>query len=160
MPSASYVVVGVGIGLFLSIARQRSWYSAVRGVLGVVTIGAAFIVAVALTPQFLDATAWHNRSPWRETILFGTMLAGMACRSLAEAIEARRSQIAATARAGRRPPLRVDWWEFAYPFLVSAITFAPVVESPIAQKIGFGAIAFSFQNGFFWQTILKRSAPR
>jgi hypothetical protein len=85
----------------------------------------------------------------------------MVARSLTEAIEQRRAAIEAARSAGkgsRRPRLRLDPWEFSYPLFVSVVVFAGVRAAAGGAPLTVATMLLSFQNGFFWQTILRRQS--
>jgi hypothetical protein len=98
----------------------------------------------------LGTDSWYNQSPYKEAILFALMLAGMASRTLSLAIEQSRQS-----DGSRR--VNVDLWDFVYPFLVAFITFGAVMAQIGSTELSLTNLVFAFQNGFFWQTIMKSS---
>src|SRR5262249_31563956 len=107
------------------------------------------------SPVFLgDSSAnapLYDTSPWKEIILFGLMIFGMAARTLSLAIEQRR-------RAKGKPhELDIDVWDFVYPFLVSFITFGAIMGQIGSSPLSLTSMVIAFQNGFFWQTRMKPS---
>jgi len=93
------------------------------------------------------------RSPWRELLLFGVMVLGMAGKYFWDLIERRRES--RRAKGSRSPKLQFDWLDFLQPLLISGIVFAGVLREGPHEAVG--SVLFSFQNGFFWQTVLKRT---
>ena len=116
-------------------------------------------VAVVNEPEFLGPSrSWFDLSPWRDLLLFTALLAGMAARSMTEAIERRRLVIEAARVSGKKvhnPRLKLDPWEFSYPLFVSVVVFEGVRQAT-GNASTLTALLLSFQNGFFWQTILRR----
>lgn len=86
--------------------------------------------------------------------MFAAMLLGMAAKYLWEAIERRRDKIKNSKQEGSRISLDFDFWDFVQPVLVSAIVFSAVLTAN--RQISFDAVLFSFQNGFFWQSVFTR----
>ena len=76
------------------------------------------------------------------------MLLGMAARTLSLAIEQSR-------RGDNIRQLNVDLWDFVYPFLVAFITFGAVMAQVGSSALSLTGLIFAFQNGFFWQTLMK-----
>ena len=91
---------------------------------------------------------FFSKIPWLEIGLYFVMLIGMASKYLFDAIGEKN-----------RRKIKFNKWQFIKPFLVSPMIFAAVYS--IITEIGsaFLLLMFSYQNGFFWQTILYKIAP-
>jgi len=90
-------------------------------------------------------------------ILFVSMLIGMAVRYFTKAIEERRDKLIkwrTSGSGGKRPTLEIDKGEFAYPLLLSAITFGALLSQLKSDQVTLENVLLSFQTGFFWQTLL------
>jgi hypothetical protein len=151
-----YFIFGISLALLILAATKRiakTWK-----VLLVLAAAAISVVGWATWPdqRFLSTDAWHDTTPLREAVLFALMLAGMAARTLSVAIEQRRVA-ASTSADGSPPPVRLEAWDFLYPFLVSFITFGAVIEFVGAEPLKIPQLILAFQNGFFWQTVVNRS---
>ncbi len=159
----NFLALGFPVGLLL-ICRATSKIGRPWRLLGLI-LGSALLLGVAYfiaTPKALSDDVWCNRSPWKEGLLLITMLAGMAARSLDQAIELRSRQMAQLQDTGtrrRKPRLRLDSWDFSRPFLVALPTFGGLLGQIDDQDLGWVLITLAFQTGFFWQTVLKKSAP-
>jgi hypothetical protein len=94
-------------------------------------------------------------SPWKELILFGSMVAGMMSKYLWDLIEVRRS-LRLKRGLEVKVPIGFDIWECIQPLLVAGIVFTTVLST--AKTLTFPLILLSYQNGFFWQTILRKGA--
>jgi hypothetical protein len=96
------------------------------------------------------------QSPWKELLLFLAMLLGMTAKCLWDLIEVRRCKNASRREGEPKIGIEFDFWDFVQPLLVAAMVFAGV----IAAVKGFSATSFlfSFQNGFFWQAVLKQKS--
>jgi hypothetical protein len=57
-------------------------------------------------------------------------------------------------RQGNSPGLEFDMWEFAYPMLLSAITFSSLLPQLKGDGLTLENTLLGFQTGFFWQTLL------
>jgi len=77
-------------------------------------------------------------------------------RVLRRRIAGRERRTERKQRPTRKAKLRFDAWEFVYPFLFSAITFGVVLSATEQTPLGFASGLLSFQNGFFWKTMLAR----
>jgi len=90
------------------------------------------------------------------------MVLGMMVRYFAYAIEQRRDRIAELRRTSQADPqvrLQFDLWEFSYPLLFSVVTFGGLLGQVKDGDLTVANVMLSFQSGFFWQTLLKKSAP-
>lgn len=150
-------------GLAAMSLSAMSW-TRLSTMLGIILgLGFAALCGVSLwffrEPVFLrEADEWWKASPWREIVLFGSMIAGMTARYLTVLIEARRRRMAKVGFAKRgRIGIRFDGWEFAYPLLISVVTFSTVVAQTGAEDLSLANVLLSFQTGFFWETVLARS---
>lgn len=84
------------------------------------------------------------------------MIIGMMIRYITKAIEKRKKQIKKTKSDISKSKIEFDKWEFAYPFLLSFLTFAALMQIIQDDSITFSNSVISFQFGFFWQTILNK----
>jgi hypothetical protein len=80
---------------------------------------------------------------WAGLAYFGAMLVGMAAHTAFNSIRRRRRC---------RAPV-FDTWAFVEPALVAPIVFLGVRGFIPGEHFTFEALLFSFQNGFFWQTV-------
>jgi hypothetical protein len=140
---------------FLVIVSRR--WSMKWKILVVVALGAIAFIAFDI-PYVSVITRepnlnWYARSPQKEMMLFFAMIVGMVSKFLWDSIELRRSRT----NQGRRTRLQLDLWDFVQPLLVSGIVFAFVLAN--TGKISAAALLFSYQNGFFWQTIFRKQSP-
>jgi hypothetical protein len=85
-------------------------------------------------------------SPWTSLIYFAAMVLGMVAQVIFRSIQQRR---------GRQAPT-IDKWEFVKPALVAPIVFITVYHNITTVHITAIMLLFSFQNGFFWQTVLRK----
>ena len=145
----AYFIVGAVIAAGLIIcSTSRSFRD--RLLLSLPVLLAATIVTLSFEPsQFLDGGSWFQHSPQKEVCLFVAMILGMSARTLSVAIQAYQRAPVKTRK------LKVDLWDFVLPFLVSFITFGAVVAAVGGEELGIRSLVFAFQNGFFWQTLIK-----
>jgi hypothetical protein len=86
------------------------------------------------------------------------MLLGMMTRYLVSLIEERREKLVELTKSGQQNPkvnLRFDVWEFSYPLLFSVMTFGGLLSQIKDDTLTVANVVLSFQNGFFWQSLLK-----
>lgn len=155
---ASFIVIGIfAAACAWLIQRGEPRYSKLALSLFIVIAVAGGGFYFLSGPATLGPEHWWEISPWREMTLFVSLLLGMAIRYLTKAIEERREKLAewrAAGSSGNRPGIEVDKWEFAYPLLVSAITFGTLLSQIKNNQLTMENVLLSFQTGFFWQTLL------
>jgi hypothetical protein len=134
------------------------WSLVLLGVVAVLTM----LTFVSAPPGTLGERRWYQESPAAECLLFVAMLFGMAASYLTKQIERRRIRIEEKRKLSdvSVTPLEFDLWEFSYPMLVSVITFGAILQNIGEKPIDLASMILSFQTGFFWQTVLARSAPK
>jgi hypothetical protein len=147
-----YLLPGAGFLLVLLIASF--WQSGLSKLFTL--IGAAFVgflvwcvlllVERLLSVQFLvQEGALAERSPWTSLVYFAAMVAGMLAQTVWDALHKRQPNQAPT----------FDKWEFVKPGLVAPIVFIAVYQTISDPAFKVMTLLFAFQNGFFWQTVLK-----
>jgi hypothetical protein len=121
--------------------------AASAGLLGYLGLwGAEHLLSIRfLAPNPAENPA-AEASPWSGLAYFVTLVIGMLAQALWQAIQRRR---------GQHPPA-FDKWEFIKPALVAPIVFLAVYHNISEPKITTVMLLFSFQNGFFWQTVLRK----
>lgn len=92
-------------------------------------------------------TSDQNVVPWVGVAYFVTMVLGMLAHTTWDAISKRK--------AGKDPIF--DRWLYLRPALVAPIIFIAVLKLVGGTSFDFAALLLSFQNGFFWQTILSKA---
>ena len=155
----TFVVCGVLVSLIIWFLQRSRWKTWIRVLCAAVTLVAlAIFIYVSSAPVTLGAEeSWYKTSPYIEMVFFALMLAGMAARYVARAIEARRDKIAELAKQSSsfaKPKLEFDIWEFSYPLLVSVVTYGALLTQLKERTLSTENAILSFQTGFFWQTIL------
>jgi hypothetical protein len=89
----------------------------------------------------------------KDLALFVAMLCGMVAKYLYDRIEERRLKNETRMAHEPKYGIQFDFWDFIQPVFVSASIFILVIGQK-QKRIPFDLLAlFSFQNGFFWQTI-------
>ncbi|WP_298257289.1 hypothetical protein [Bradyrhizobium sp.] len=84
---------------------------------------------------------------WTSLVYFVAMVVGMIAQSIWHALQNRKPN---------KPPI-FDKWEFVKPALVAPIVFIAVYRNILEPQVSMVMLLFSFQNGFFWQTVLRTS---
>ncbi len=98
-----------------------------------------------------SGSSFWNQTPWLEVILYFAMLLGMSAKFLYDGIVATGSN--------RRKKLRLLKRELFKPMLVSPMVFISIYGVADEKTSTVLLFLFSFQNGFFWQTVLNKSTP-
>ena len=80
---------------------------------------------------------------WFDMALYFVMIAGMMAKYLFDAI-------------GDTDDINFQKWQFLKPILISPIVFGVIYSAIDQATSGLLLFIFSFQNGFFWQTVLKK----
>jgi hypothetical protein len=93
-----------------------------------------------------ETTAGQRIVPWVGFVYFVAMVTGMFAHTTWDAISKRR---------GRTEP-SLDKWLYFRPALVAPIIFIAVLKLVGGGSFDIEALLLSFQNGFFWQTVLSR----
>jgi uncharacterized membrane protein len=123
--------------------------ASVKPYLMVMTAGVAVSIISWLVfhffwPRLYPRVEGQENAPWWVGLsYFGAMLVGMAAHTAFYSIRSRRR--------GRAPVF--DPWAFVEPALVAPIIFLAVRGFIPDEQFTFEALLFSFQNGFFWQTV-------
>jgi hypothetical protein len=150
--------IGVVILIVAGIFRFQWWAQGGIGLaVTTVVVGLFYIVS---EPSSLGHNSFViarlNESPLKELVLFLIMLLGMLARMLSLAIEQHQSAKAAGRRINPKLGLKLDRWDFIYPTLFAVPTFCGLLSQLPSQALSLAVLALAFQNGFFWQTILKK----
>jgi hypothetical protein len=93
-----------------------------------------------------SASSDENVIPWVGLVYFVSMVLGMSAHTTWDAITKRRG--------GKAPAF--DKWLYLRPALVAPIIFIAVLKLVGGTSFDFAALLLSFQNGFFWQTVLSK----
>jgi DMSO reductase anchor subunit len=143
------VVLGCAFLALVSLrARVLRW--SLSGALGLLVL--AFFIFSHQHVSTMGPNHTFQASPLKELIFFAAMILGMVAKYFWDLIEERR-KTTPDDRSGRRP-LHFDTWEFIQPLLVSGIVFAALLS--MLKELTLPSVLLSFQNGFFWQTVLKK----
>ena len=121
--------------------------AALAGLLGWVALWAAehFLAIHFLAGGPKESPAAES-SWWTSLAYFIAMVLGMMAQAIWHAIDK---------RTAGKPPV-FDKWEFVKPALVAPIVFIAVYNNVTQAQITVVMLLFSFQNGFFWQTVLRK----
>jgi len=144
----AYVILSL-LGLIAVLCVRLVWRpnTQIIFILTVITIGFAFYLFID-TFFFRDIDTIHKgfnlkALPWFEVILYFVMLLGMAAKYFYDAI-------------GEGSTLNFQKWQLIKPMLVSPIVFAAIYGMFAEESSRVLLLTFSFQNGFFWKTVLDQ----
>ena len=138
-----------------SLVRTRYRLTALGGFLVILLI----ICVLSLQPNvFLGGELhWYDRSPYREGLLFFVMLIGMFSRQLSVAFEVYFKERSKLRGSSPQLHLKLDTIDFLYPLLFAAITFGSLIGNVGDKPISVVTLVLSYQNGFFWQTLIHKN---
>jgi hypothetical protein len=89
-----------------------------------------------------------NPPPWQGIVYFCAMIGGMAAHTTWELLP----------KSTRQKVVAFDKWRFVRPALVAPIIFLAVWKIVDVHPFGVESVLLSFQNGFFWQTVMSKRA--
>lgn len=148
------VYVGLVLaGLIILLLLRPSWRPKVQLYVGLSSLVISGFMLVYLTSDIYSLGDSIQKGPnffstmWEgifEALLYFAMILGMAAKYLFEAI-------------GEDNSFEFRKWQFLKPFLVSPIVFGVVYGTIDVSASKLPLFIFSFQNGFFWQTILAKT---
>ena len=147
-----YIVLTI-LGIIASLTVKRAW--SVKNQLFYVSFIIITGFLFCLIASFLiggtegidKGTPIFDVIPWVEAGLYFSMLAGMAAKYCYDWI----------GEGGKRRK-KFDKWQLAKPMCVSPIIFGAIYGAVDQKTSLILLLIFSFQNGFFWQTILNNPA--
>jgi hypothetical protein len=147
-----YLLPGVGFLLVLLIASfWRSGLSRPLTLLGAALVGFLVWCALLLVERLLSVHFLAQEGVSSETssstalAYFAAVVAGMLAQTVWDALQKRQPNQAPA----------FDKWEFVKPGLVAPIVFIAVYQTISEPAFKVVTLLFAFQNGFFWQTVLK-----
>lgn len=152
VPAAAFLLTSGLLSAWLWHRGGSAWTTSapVKLYLVVMTAGVAMAIVSWLVfhffwPPLHPRAEGQEIAPWWAGLsYFGAMLVGMAAHAAFYSIRRRK-------RGG--PPV-FDTWAFVEPALVAPIIFLAVRGFVQNGEFTLEALLFSFQNGFFWQTVL------
>ncbi len=169
----------IGISLFLSllvfvISRKIRW---TYKILFIVVLCALAVAAILAFPASRHSYAiialksgptspqarvnWYENPYSKVSILALFMILGMVTNYTYDYLQARiRAKDAAAQGRGKAKLPPFIWEKFLSPIIVSGLVFAVIWKAVGAEKLALTTILVSYQNGFFWQTLLSEKADK
>lgn len=144
----AYVIISI-IGIIAVLLVRPNW-SHIRQISFVIVL-----LFVGMTVYFIIDSGSRSSNlnkgssqvfmqlPWLEIGLYLVMLAGMVAKYIFDAI-------------GNENKIVFQKWQFIKPLLVSPIVFGFIYSNLGEQSSPLLLLVFSFQNGFFWHSVLKK----
>ncbi len=159
VPAAAFTLATVILSWLVASSQMDTLAALVRIVLpSVVVAGVSWLLWRLVMMHLDEATVnFHhlirgtssestNLPVWTGAAYFGAMVAGMAAHTVWLMLPKIKGS----------HPLSFDRWQFVRPALVAPIIFLAVWKTVGSQPLGVEPILLSFQNGFFWQTVLSK----
>jgi len=154
-----FIIIGSLLSLFIWIFQNKFSYLTKSIFSSILLFFLTLFIFFNIENTFLSEEEWYNQNIVREVILFVVMLMGMSARYITKLIEQRQEKIQSLKKKKEvfdKPKLEFDIWEFSYPMFISVITFGLLLKHLESNSITTTNIVISFQNGFFWQALLKK----
>jgi hypothetical protein len=154
----AYIVLTL-TGLIALLIVKKEWPEAkqVIFILSVLMTGLAVYLAVEILFQGNrqviskgDGGLLANL-PWQDIGMFFSMLVGMASKYLFDIINEKDEK--------KKRRIAFNKWQFLKPFLVSPIIFGTILSQVPDNMPVFMLFIISYQNGFFWHTLLYKAEP-
>ncbi len=152
----AYIVLTL-IGCFAVLIIKKRWSGDIQilFILSVLLVGMLGYLAVDIL-VLKDGTVISKGAgeilanlPWEDIGMFFSMLVGIASKYLFDLIGEKR-----------RRRLAFNKWQFLRPFLVSPIIFLAILSQVPENIPAHMLFIISYQNGFFWQTLLYKAEPQ
>ena len=151
----AYIVLTI-VGLLALILVKKNWPQRKQFFFVGIIIVAGALFYVLLDAFILESNGEitkgeeniFSKIPWLDFGLYFVMLLGMASKYLYDAIGEKK-----------RRKIRFNIWQFLKPFLVSPIIFGTILTQIPENMPVFTLLILSYQNGFFWHTLLYKAGP-
>lgn len=148
-----FFAVSIIFLLCIYVSRRRFSIWLRIPLVGFIIVVFGFFLWVLEVPIRSDGKPWFDTSPYKQLIALALMLGGMVAKYLFDLIQERRKK---KEQGEPNPRLEFDKWNFLRPFIVSFIVFGSFWQLHGNESLSLGWLVISFQNGFFWQTILEK----
>jgi hypothetical protein len=139
------------IGIAAVVALRQKWTQNFKIFFVLMTIILGSILLVLANYSYLISKGFIVKGssiideiPWIEIGLYFAMLLGMVAKYLYDAI-------------GEGNKIVIRKYQLIKPFLVSPIVFGMIYGGLSENSPALILLIFSFQNGFFWQTVLIKA---
>ena len=100
---------------------------------------------------------WYENSPWKQLVLFSVMLLGMLTNTIYDLLKTRINS--KLSNDGGKVKHQFIWEQFLLPLTISGILFGYIWGNHSNESLDTSTILLSYQNGFFWQTIISKLIP-
>jgi hypothetical protein len=149
-----FVVVGL-IATAVICGVMSAWPAWRKLLVIVPAVGAIALLVSMGAIGTRGAVSWWREPLWRNLVLYAVMFAGMMFRVVSDRLEVWRQQKEQPGARRRRP--RFDFWDFVYPVMPSLALFQAVLWGAENKELSLQLCLASFQNGFFWHTLLAKT---
>ena len=144
----AYIILSI-IGLVAVVLVKSNWNREKQAIFFLSMLLGGLIVYIIIDlmakPDVIEKgpASWVAEIPWFEIGLYFVMLAGMAAKYFYDAI-------------GEGNEIHFRKWQFIKPIFISPIVFGLIYGGMGEGTSVVLLLIFSFQNGFFWQTVLYK----
>ncbi len=148
---------GISIGFLLIIlifTRRINLFLKFGLLLLLVFLGVfSFMILIPGPPTRGPEDHWYEIAPWKHFILFVSMVLGMITNYLFEYVQAR---VKAKESDGQTQMPKFIWEKLVLPLIIAGMVFGYFWGQHGTEAMGFTVGFISYQNGYFWQTILEK----
>lgn len=149
--------MGIAIGSFLILfilTRKINIFFKLGALFFLVILGVfSFTTFGSGPPTRGEEEMWYENAPWKHLILFACMLLGMITNYLFEYVQAR---IKAKEAGSQTQMPGFIWEKLVLPLIIAGLVFGYFWGQHGNETIGFTVAFISYQNGYFWQTVLEK----
>ena len=155
-----FIYVGIGILLIIFILVAKRKFSFVLKIPLLLIIAAGMIYFLYYFRESIkaaEAPNWYEIGPWKHIILFVCMLFGMVTNYLYDYLRARiKTKEARASGKGSVELPKFMWEKIVLPIIISVLLFGYFWGEYGQGVMNITILFASYQNGFFWQTILTK----
>ena len=146
-----YIILSI-IGILAVLLLKSNWTQKrqIIFIFAILTIGLIIIISINFFFFYKNdviekgiSSFLKKEIPWLDIGLYFIMLLGMASKYFFDAI-------------GEEERPKINKWKLFKPIFVSPIIFGTIYGSIGKYNSAVLLLIFSFQNGFFWQTVLAK----
>jgi len=98
---------------------------------------------------------WYNKTPYKQLLTFVILLLGIISKHILDTLKANDKEIVNQNKRKYNIFRRLVKL-FLKPFIASVIVFSIFWQAHGNEQLTFNYLIISFQNGFFWQTLIGK----
>jgi hypothetical protein len=134
-------IIGVFVVVIIALLQRKRKNAAILVTL-ILIVGLGLYIYFSI-PKVTEKGDIGEIISWSDVVMYLMMLAGMLAKYFWDVIEQKKR-------------FKIDGLQLIKPMLVSPIIFIGIVTLTVDTNLSLLHFLLSFQNGFFWQTILYK----